>query len=148
LIISFDIDNTLIPYSKEFKVVYPNKFFRLIGAEPIRVGTHELFKFLVEQKHEIWIYTTSYRSIFHLKKTFLAHGLKPSKFINERINQKILKKHQCKSSKNPALFGIDLHIDDSLGVAKEGELHNFKTFIIQPNDVDWVERTKDYLAEV
>ena len=138
----------LIPYSNEFGVVYPNKFFRLLGAEPIRIGTQELFEFLEAKNHEIWIYTTSYRSVVHLKKTLLAHGLKPRKFINEHINQKVLKKHNCRTSKTPALFGIDIHIDDSIGVNKEGEQHGFKTLIIQPDDIDWVNRIKDYLAMV
>jgi len=142
LIVSFDIDNTLIPYSNEFEIIYPNKFFKLIGAEPIRKGTHELFRYLRQNNYEIWIYTTSFRSTFHLRKTFWAHQLYPNRFINEPINQKILRKNNCRASKNPKFFGIDLHIDDSEGVAKEGEIYDFKTVIISVNDDNWVETIK------
>ena len=85
MIISFDIDNTLIPYSNEFEVEALNIFAKLIGAEPLRKGTKELFRLLEKQGHELWIYTSSYRSIFHLKKTFNAQGLYPSRFINEVV---------------------------------------------------------------
>ncbi len=140
MIISFDIDNTLIPYSNEFETYELGFFAKLLGAESLRMGTKELFKELESQNHEIWIYTTSFRSVFKLSKTFRLHGLKPSKYINETINQKHLKRANCKSSKNPKLFGIDIHIDDSAGVGMEGERFGFKTIIINPSDRDWKER--------
>jgi hypothetical protein len=148
LIISFDIDNTLIPYSNEFATYKLNPINKLIGAEALRLETKELFQSLIAQNHTIWIYTTSYRSVFHLRKTFWAHGLKPKRFINEHINQKTLRKHKCKASKNPALYGIDLHIDDAEGVAIEGEKYGFNTLIINPTDGDWMEKIKAKLSEI
>lgn len=140
MIISFDIDNTLIPYSNEFEVERRNFFSKLIGAETIRKDTIRLFKELENRGHRIWIYTTSYRSVFNLKKTFFSFGLRPEKFINETINLKKLKNHNCKASKNPRLFGIDIHIDDSRGVEREGKEFGFKTIIINPNDSKWMDK--------
>lgn len=88
MVISFDIDNTLIPYSDEFEVEEKILLSRLLRAEPIRKGTIELFHELENSGHEIWIYTTSFRSPINLKKTFKSYGLNPSKIINQRINQK------------------------------------------------------------
>lgn len=138
--ISFDIDNTLILYSNEFEIEALPIISKILGAEALRIGTKELFTWLEERGHHIWIYTTSYRSIFKLKKTFLLNGLHPKGFINETINQKQLKKHQCKASKHPKLFGINIHVDDSEGVGLEGKKYGFKTIIINPDDKDWIKK--------
>lgn len=137
MIISFDIDNTLIPYSNEFEVENRTLLSKLVGAESIRKGTIQLFNELENKGYQIWIYTTSFRSPFNLKKTFKSYRLNPTKIINERINQEKLRNNNCKASKNPKLFGIDIHVDDSEGVKIEGEKFGFKTIIINPNDREW-----------
>ena len=142
MIISFDIDNTLIPYSNEFEVEKKTLLSKLLWAEPLRKGTVDLFHELEKNGHEIWIYTTSFRSPMKLKRTFKSYGLHPSKMINEKINQKQLRQNNCTASKNPRLFGIDIHIDDSKGVGMEGEKYNFKTIIIDTNDIGWADKIK------
>ena len=138
--ISFDIDNILIPYSDEFEVEKKRSILNLISDEKLRVGTSKLFRKLKRENHEIWIYTTSYRPIWKLKIIFAKYGLYPSGFINQKINQTKQKKHNSNSSKNPKLFGIDLHIDDSKGVKIEGDSLGFSTVIVDPNDKDWVNK--------
>ena len=140
MIISFDIDNTLIPYTNEFEIEHKSILARLIGAEGIRKGTIELFKKLENRGHHIWIYTTSYRSVISLKKTFLAYGLRPRKIINQKINLQKLKANNSYVSKNPKLFGIDVHIDDAPGVKMEGDRNNFRVIIIAPSELNWVDR--------
>ena len=49
--ISFDLDNTLIPYSDEFETEKRNLFAKLIGIEKIRKGTPKLFKELQKEGH-------------------------------------------------------------------------------------------------
>lgn len=140
MIISFDIDNTLISYIDEFPLKERSLKAKIFGAESIRKGTIRLFMELDRRGHTIWIYTTSFRTKFCLKKTFWAYGLSPSHIINETINLPKLKQHGCKASKNPKIFGIDLHIDDSKGVEIEGEKYGFRTIIIPIEDLDWVNR--------
>jgi len=142
MIISFDIDNTLIAYSNEFEAEPQSFLAKLLGAEKLRKGTKDLFRYLEKEGHEIWIYTTSYRSIFSLRKTFQLQGLRPKRYINETINRKTLDAQNCKASKNPKLFGIDLHIDDSEGVGIEGKRYGFEVLVIRPDNVDWVEATR------
>jgi hypothetical protein len=43
-------------------------------------------------------------------------------------------------SKYPPAFGIDLHVDDSAGVAEEGRQHRFDVLVVAPTDLDWVAR--------
>ncbi len=140
MIISFDIDDTLISHANEFPVESPTLISRILKTEEIRKGTIELFQKLKAEKHEIWIYTTSFRSPLKMRTTFLAYGLYPTKFINEKQNRKALRKANCTASKNPNLFGIDLHVDDSEGVKMEGERYEFKTVIIKPNDKSWISK--------
>jgi len=148
LIISFDIDNTLIPYSEEFSVEKVGPLWNLLKPEKLRKGCKELFLDLQARDHKIWIYTTSFRSVLSLRKTFAAHGLYPEKFINQTINQKKLNAAKCKASKNPKLFGIDLHIDDSPGVGIEGERLHFEVLIVDPFDVDWTEKVLAHVVEM
>ncbi|MFK7972674.1 MAG: HAD family hydrolase [Bacteroidia bacterium] len=140
MIISFDLDNTLIPYSNEFEVIRPAFAWRLLGAESLRKGTVPLFSKLRDQGHSIWIYTTSYRSVASMRVTFRAAGLAPDRFINEHINQKLLKAHNCKASKHAGLFEIDLHIDDSEGVVMEGRSLGFQALRIDTEDQNWEEK--------
>jgi len=86
MIISFDLDNTLIPYSDEFDV--ENKTFlpKLLQAESIRKGTIDLFKELETSGHDVWIYTTFFRSIFKIYRTFISFGFKPKRIINVNDN--------------------------------------------------------------
>lgn len=147
MIISFDIDNTLIPYSNEFEVENRTIIARLLRAERIRKGTVKLFTELERRGHEVWIYTTSFRSPINLKKTFISYGLNPKTIINGAISKKRLKEVNCKSSKNPKLFGIDIHIDDSEGVEIEGQRDGFKTIIIKTTDEYWTSKVLDIIEK-
>lgn len=140
MIVSFDIDDTLVSSSPQFKVEPTTLLSRIIGGEKIRKGTIQLFRDLESNNHKIWIYTTSFRSQFYLKKMFFAYGLKPKRFINERINRKELKRMNCEASKHPGLFGIDIHVDDSIGVIEEGRRFGFKTIHVTPSDTKWAEK--------
>lgn len=135
--ISFDIDNTLVPYSDEFQVEENKSILNLVSKEKLRIGTKSLFRKLEDDKHEIWIYTTSFRPIWKLKLLFSKYGIYPKGFINQNINLKALKRANSQSSKNPKLFGIELHIDDSKGVGIEGERIGFDTVIVDPTNENW-----------
>jgi hypothetical protein len=43
-------------------------------------------------------------------------------------------------SKYPPAFGIHLHVDDSVGVAMEGQDHQFAVVVVSPEDPDWAAR--------
>ena len=43
-------------------------------------------------------------------------------------------------SKFPSQFGIDIHVDDSKGVAMEGEKYGFSTIIISDKESDWIQQ--------
>jgi len=147
VIISFDLDNTLIPYSNEFPVEKKSLWGRLLGGESLRKGTPFLFRSLENKGHEIWIYTTSLRSEASMKRTFRSYGLGPSRFINQNTNQRVLSSKNCRASKNPTLFGIDIHIDDLEGVQIEGDQWGFRIILLPTDMVDWTEFILDEMEK-
>ena len=138
--ISFDLDDTLIPGTKTFETEEQNLIQKLTGIERIRKGTIELFKELRFRGHNIYIYTTSFRPILKAKLTFLSYGIPVDRVINQQDHDRELKENKTRCSKFPPAFGIDIHVDDSPGLKIEGEKFNFRTIIIEENDLTWTDK--------
>jgi FMN phosphatase YigB (HAD superfamily) len=137
MIISFDLDDTLVPGTKRFETENQNFFQRLTRIEKIRLGTVNLFKELRAKRHNIYIYTTSFRPITKIKLTFYSYGIPVDNVINQQKHDRELKANRTTPSKYPPAFGIDVHVDDSAGLRTEGERFNFRTIIVDENDRDW-----------
>ncbi|SEW50075.1 hypothetical protein [Chitinophaga arvensicola] len=135
--ISFDLDDTLIPGVKRFPVERRGLWQQLLAKESLRKGTIHLMKALKERKIRVFIYTTSYRSPSYIRRLFFSYGIFPEKIINKEIHDKTLGERGNRISKYPPAFNIDWHIDDSPGVAIEGERYQFKTIIVSEDDADW-----------
>lgn len=141
MIISFDLDDTLIPGIKKFETEKRSVFQRLCGIERIRTGTIELMKACRSQGHQVYIYTTSLRKTRKIRWMFYTYGVRVDKIINQQIHERI----KATSSKYPPAFNIDIHIDDSRGVEIEGERFNFRTIIVSETNLNW---TEDILSEI
>lgn len=133
--ISFDLDDTII--STKFSLEKKSLWSKIIRVERIRSGTITLFKKLRAQKHEIYIYTTSYRSKLKIKLMFLCYGIPVDFVVNQHLHEKRVRKRGKNVSKFPPEFDIDIHIDDSLGVEMEGKKFGFKTIIVSIDDENW-----------
>ena len=139
--ISFDLDDTLIPAKRgDFEVEKRTFLQRILGIELLRKGTASVFQQLIAQGHTVGIYTTSYRSVFTIKLMFWSYGIRPHFVINEKTNRRELGKHNIRSSKYPPTFGVDWHIDDSQGVAMEGERLDFEVLVLKRNEVSWEQK--------
>ncbi|WP_205195176.1 hypothetical protein [Chitinophaga sp. Cy-1792] len=102
-------------------------------------------KELKKRQWEIYIYTTSYRKPRYIRQLFLSYGIGINKIINKAIHDKTLGTMGGNISKYPPAFNINIHVDDSPGVAMEGERHDFKTLIIAEEDQDWTNTVLDHL---
>lgn len=138
MIISFDLDDTLIANNK-FKLEKINFLQRILGIESLRKGTIYLFKELKKQNHKIYIYSTSYRSESRIKWTFYSYGISVDFVINQQKHQKKLRNTIIYCSKFPTIFNIDIHVDDSNGIEAEGQKYGFKTIIVSETDENWTE---------
>jgi hypothetical protein len=143
--VAFDLDNTLIRNDFKFPLAVVSRpvFQKLLRTELLRQGVQELFAFCRQQKWEVWIYTTSYRSPFYIRKLLWVYGLRPDGIINQTRHTKHV---QVRSTKHPPTFGIDVLIDDSRGVELEGQRFNFSVIQINPEDTDWVATIRTQLA--
>ena len=142
--ISFDLDDTLICYGPSFPRESRLPWYKrlIAGHEPLREGAPALLRRLQASGWEVWVYTTSRRSIGSVRRWLLCHGIRVAGVINQDVHEA----NFCRSpnhralSKHPGAFGIDLHVDDCEGVRMEGETHGFNVLVISPHDEAWAER--------
>ena len=92
----------------------------------------------MRRRCEIWVYTTSYRSSLYLQGWFACLGFRLDGAVNQTRHDRVVGRQG--PSKYPPAFGIDLHVDDSEGVAQEGERYQFAVVVVSPSDPDWVSR--------
>ena len=145
--VAFDLDNTLIRNSFPFplaKARWPI-VSKLLQTESLRLGVGELFSFCRQQRWEVWIYTTSYRSPFYIRKLLWTYGLRADGIINQAQHNKHVR---VKSTKHPPTFGIDVLIDDSLGVQLEGQRFGFSVIQIDPENAAWVTTVQTQLLSL
>jgi hypothetical protein len=136
--ISFDVDDTLVcDSSVPFELFVP-RWKRLWYPERLRHGTQDLMRALLDRRHEIWIYTTSYRSPSYVRGWFRSFRIRISGVVNQDRHERVLGRRG--PSKYPPAFGINLHVDDSTGVAEEGRRHGFAVVVVAPDDLEWAAR--------
>jgi hypothetical protein len=136
--ISFDVDDTLVccpPVPAEQIVPWWGRWWY---PEPVRRGTRELMRALLERRCELWIYTTSYRSPLYLRGWFRSFGIPLAGVVNQDRHERVVGRQG--PSKYPPAFGIDLHVDDSEGVGEEGRRHRFAVVVVAPTDPEWTAR--------
>jgi hypothetical protein len=142
--ISFDLDDTLVCYrdgaANERRLPW---YMRLFAEdEPLRLGAPTLIHELQARGWEVCIYTTSQRDPAAVRRWLRRHGVAVSMIINKDVHDSRLG-HDLRRrapSKNPAAFGIDLHVDDSDGVQKEGQEHGFRAVVVLPDDPRWADK--------
>jgi hypothetical protein len=133
--ISFDVDDTLVCDSSVPVEPPASRWKRLWYPENLRRGTRDLMRALLDRRHEVWIYTTSYRSPSYLRGWFRSFRISIAGVVNQDRHDRVVGRRG--PSKYPPAFGIDLHVDDSMGVAEEGRRYGFAVVVITPNDLDW-----------
>ncbi|MDM1529833.1 hypothetical protein [Myroides odoratimimus] len=136
MIVSFDLDDTIIS-NVRFPLEVEPILAKILGVERVRFGTIALFKELRNTGYKIYVYTTSYRSAFEIRLMFWCYGISIDYIINQQLHEKILGSKSKSVSKLPSELGIDIHVDDSLGVQREGDKYGFNTIILDTDDVEW-----------
>ena len=72
--IAFDLDDTLIPGRSPFDLEpVPAGWRRWLCTEPLGLGTVELFRALRHRGHQVWIYTTSFRTPLRTRLLFWGY---------------------------------------------------------------------------
>ena len=115
--ISFDLDDTLFVNPEKIKA-FP---FSVFYPDRLRAGTVSLMTYLSEQKIEIWIYTTSFRSETYIRNLFRHYHIHLTQIVNGSRHLKEVQgmKTEIMPSKYPSHYRIDLHIDDDKSVLEK-----------------------------
>lgn len=144
--LAFDLDNTLIRCGHAFPLEMPQRriLARLLGSEPLREGTQELVKHCRQRGWEVWVYTTSYRSVWRIQRLFWLHGIRLYGVVNQQQHDR---EARARCTKHPPSFGIDLLIDASEGVRIEDERHGFRVLVVAPEDANWTEKVRAALKK-
>ena len=139
--VAFDLDNTLIRCGHDFPLETPQRriLARLLSNEQLRHGIKGLTDYCRQQGWEVWVYTTSYRSAWRIRRLFWPHGIRLDGVVNQQRHDR---EARARCTKHPPSFGIDLLIDDSEGVRIEGERHGFRVLVVAPEDGKWAEKVR------
>ena len=147
--VSFDVDDTLVCCGGAAcsEASYLPRCLQRWFGEPLRAGTGALVRELRRRQCSVWIYTTSGRSPFYIRRWLLLHGIRVDGVVNSERHRQGLAAHGFSRlpSKLPPAFGIDLHVDDSEGVRLEGVRHGFRV-VVSPDDQHWTRRVLDAVA--
>ena len=141
--VSFDLDEVLFVSPKTHKteraLIFPlNKIFR----ERLRLGTPDLIKTLRKIGYEVWVYTSSFRSVSYIRLLFLMYGVRFNGIVN---GTRHLKEVQAKSNrilpqKVPPMYNIALHVDDEMVICSYGKELGFEAFHLDAPDDQWKEK--------
>ena len=138
--ISFDLDDTLICYQPG-ACHEPDRvpwWLRWWVREPLRLGAVELLRELSAAGHDLWVYTTSYRNPRLVGWWRWCYGARLGGVITQDRHERVFGRQG--PSKDPARFGIALHIDDSWGVWVENR--GAGVCIVAPDDPDWAAKVR------
>ncbi len=150
MIISFDLDDTLFVDGSITKIEKKLNFpYDRIYKESLRLGAVNLLKKIREQRMQLWVYTSSFRSERYIKTYFRCYGIKIDRVINGKRHYEDVQKGKSEPmpSKYPSFYRIDLHVDDDPSVAQNGRTHGFRVFLIA-NEADWDVRLWDVIARM
>lgn len=148
--IAFDLDDTLLCPNNEFPFVAfpPPWLINLLGFEPLRQHSVSLFKDLRKQNAEIWIYTSSFRNRWYIRRLFWLYGIRLDGIVNGVIHKQRMKNVPRSLSKYPPAFGIDVLVDNSTGVLKEGQENNFEVIKVDTTNKEWHSMIREFLREL
>ena len=141
--VSFDLDEVLFVNPANHKIEPPLGFpFNKIYKEKVRLGTGELIPKLQELGFEVWVYTSSFRSVNYIRNLFRHYNVKFDGIINGERHQKEVQGNRSypMPTKLPNFYHISLHIDDEEIVATYGKSYGFDVFQLDAQDDEWAEK--------
>lgn len=137
--IAFDLDGTLIDHRFEAEERNRLNWRFWEEQEYLRKGIRLLASKLLSEGHELWVYTSSYRSKGYIRRLFKRYHIRITGIVNQPIHLSKLKQAALiqKPSKYPPMFRIDLLIEDQRGVLIEGNELGFSVIIVDPHNPNW-----------
>ena len=141
--VSFDLDEVLFvnpeTHETEKALSFP---LNLIYKERLRLGTPKLINSLQEMGYEVWVYTSSFRSMKYIKTLFMHYGIKFDGIVNGTRHLKEVQRDRSEilPQKVPSRYRISLHVDDEAVICSYGKAYGFDTFQLDKQDSEWVDK--------
>lgn len=149
--VSFDLDEVLFVNPKTHKTEPELPFpFRLIFKERLRYGTPRLIPKLQELGFDVWIYTSSFRTIRYIRGLFRMYGIHFDGIVNaQRHEREVQAGHKhILPQKMPNFYRITLHIDDESVVMTSGKNYGFNVHLLNAQDDDWEQKIIDHILDL
>lgn len=141
--VSFDLDEVLFVDPATHKTEKPPVFpFDRLFRERLRLGTPEAVNRLQALGYEVWVYTSSFRSERYIRRLFRLYGVRFDGIVNGMRHLKEVQKDNktVLPQKMPSHYRISLHIDDETVICSLGPQYGFKSYRLDAQDDDWVEK--------
>ncbi|MBR5181419.1 MAG: HAD family hydrolase [Clostridiales bacterium] len=149
--ISFDLDEVLFvnPATHKVEPELPLPF-KAIYRERLRSGAPELINTLQSKGFEVWVYTSSYRSIGYIQGLFKRYGVKFDGIVNAERHLREVQKNRDEilPQKVPNRYRISLHIDDEAVICSYGREFGFDAYQLDADDDEWKEKVIAKAEEV
>lgn len=141
--VSFDLDEVLFvsPETHKTEPALPFPLNRIF-KERLRLGTPDLINSLQDMGYEVWVYTSSFRSIRYIRLLFFFYGVKFDDIVNGTRHLKEVQRNRKEilPQKLPNRYRISLHIDDESIVCSMGRQYGYNTYQLNAEDDDWKEK--------
>ena len=142
-IVSFDLDGVLFvnPDIIETEPPLPALLMHFF-PDHLRKGTVQLIRDLQKENFKVWVYTSSYRTEFYIKRLFWHYHVKFDHIINGYRHDKEVQRNKKNRlpSKLPNYYQISLHIDDEESVVQNGRDYGFRVLRVSEQDPLWADR--------
>ncbi len=149
--ISFDLDEVLFVNPKTHKTEPELPIpFKALYKERLRAGAPELINTLQKMGYEVWVYTSSFRSINYIQGLFKRYGVKFDGIVNAERHLKEVQANrtQILPQKVPNRYRISLHIDDEAVICSYGREFGFDAYQLDADDDEWKEKVIAKAEEV
>ncbi len=141
--VSFDLDGVLFVNPEECEVEPALRFpLNRLFPDRLRKGTVQLIHELRSRKFEVWVYTSSFRTVTYIRALFRNYHVTLDEIINaQRHEVEVQVKHKQRlPDKMPGYYRIGLHVDDENHVMEQSHLYGFRALQIAGPDPDWAEK--------
>ena len=141
--VSFDLDEVLFVNPEKFEIEKPPRFpLNRLFPERLRKGTVDLVHQLQKEGFEVWVYTSSFRSVSYIRSLFRNYGVRFDDIVNgtRHLLEVQGKRKQAMPTKVPSFYHISLHMDDEESVLRNGQEYGFKVMRVYDPDEHWAEK--------
>ena len=141
--VSFDLDEVLFVNPATHETEDPLTFpLNLFYKERLRAGTPELINTLQKTGYEVWVYTSSFRTIGYIKMLFSHYGVKFDGIVNgtRHLNEVQKGRSEILPQKVPNRYRISLHIDDEAVICSYGREYGFDAYQLDAQDDEWKDK--------